>query len=254
MELKTIKKALMVFNCFAKGESSVGTVELAARLNTNKATMSRVLSTLKKYDYLEQDPRTRRYRLGGAMVEMARAVYRNLDGMVATIANPFADELRDTTGERVHIEVIAGNNIYLSYVADTPNPISLKIDRGDQVMPHAHSGAKAIVAFSQPGVIEQWLTRKLPLYTKNTVDDVDHLKKLYEEIRKTGIAYDFGEYFDEVNTIGAPIFNHTNEPVAGIILVVPSYRMKKKWNNNHIALLKKTANTISSKLHSLRKI
>lgn len=254
MELKTIEKALMVFKCFAQGDSSLGTTELANRLNTNKATMSRVLTTLKKHDFLEQDPHTRRYRLGAAMAEMARAVNRTLSGTIVKVAAPFADALRDEVGEAVNIEVISGNNIYLAYVADTPNPISLTIEVGDQVFPHAHAGAKAIIAFSRPEVIEKWLTRDFLQLTENTITDPDKLRKIYAEIRRTGISYDSEEYLKEVNAIGAPIFNHENNPVAALIIVVPSYRMKKKWNPRFIIQLRKAANSISSRLHSTRKI
>jgi DNA-binding IclR family transcriptional regulator len=203
---------------------------------------------------LEQDPRTRRYRLGSATVEMAKAVNRTLSGTVVEAAAPFADALRDQVGETVNIEVVSGNNIYLAYLADTPNPISLTIQVGDQVMPHAHAGAKAIVAFSTPEVIENWLTRNLAPLTENTVTDPDKLRKIYEEIRETGIAFDSGEYLKEVYAIGAPIFNHANNPVAAVIIVVPSYRMGKNWNRRFILELKKTANAISSRLHSTRKI
>jgi DNA-binding IclR family transcriptional regulator len=254
MELKTIEKALMVFKCFAQGDSSLGTTELANRLKTNKATMSRVLTTLKRHDFLEQDPYTRRYRLGPAMVEMARAVNRTLSGTVVKVAGPFADVLRDEVGETTHIELLSGNNIYLAYVANTPNPISLTIDVGDRVMPHAHAGAKAIVAFSKPEVIENWLTRDLLPLTENTITDPDELRKIYEKIRETGIAFDSGEYLKEVYAVGAPIFNHENNPVAAIIIVVPSYRMGEKWNRRFIVQLKKTANSISSRLHSMRQI
>jgi DNA-binding IclR family transcriptional regulator len=254
MELKTIEKALMVFKCFAQGDSSLGTTELAKKLRINKATMSHVLSTLKKHEFLEQDPRTRRYRLGPAMVEMARAVNRALSGTVVEVASPFADALRDKVGETVHIEVVSGNNIYLAYVAVTPNPISLTIEVGDQVMPHAHAGAKAIVAFSQPEVIENWLARDFFPFTEKTITDPDELRKIYAEIRETGIAFDSGEYLREVYAIGAPIFNHENKPVAAILIVVPLYRMGKKWNHHFISQLKKSANTISMQLHSSRKI
>ena len=254
MELKTIEKALMVFKCFAQEDSSLGTTELANMLNTNKATMSRVLTTLKKHDFLEKDPRTRRYRLGPAMAEMARAVNRTLSGRIVNVAAPVANALRDEVGETVNIEVVSGNNIYLAYKADTPNPISLTIEVGDQVFPHAHAGAKAIVAFSQPEVIEKWLTRDFLQLTEDTITDPDKLRKVFGEIRKTGIAYDSEEYLKEVYAIGAPIFNHENNPVAALIIVVPSYRMKKKWKPRFIIQLKKAANEISSRLHSSRKV
>lgn len=254
MELKTIEKALMVFKCFAQGETSLGTIEMASRLNTNKATMSRVLSTLKSHDFLEQEPGTRRYRVGPALVELARAVFQSLGGPVVNIASPLCDALRDDMGERVHLEVLSGSNMYLAYVADTPKPISLKITAGDKVMPHAHAGAKAIVAFSQPKEIETWLEQDLIAYTKNTVTDRDQLRKMYEEIRKTGVAYDFAGYLEEVNAVGVPVFNHENKPVAGLIIVIPTYQMRKKWDKRYIVELKKSANAISERLYSSRHV
>jgi DNA-binding IclR family transcriptional regulator len=252
MELKTIEKALMVFKCFAEGAATLGSTELAVKLGTNKATMSRVLTTLKKHEFLERDSHTRRYRIGPAMVEMARAVYRILDGPVVAVAGPYADALRDETGERVHVEVIMGNNIYLAHIADSPNPISLKIDLGDQVMPHAHAGAKVIIAHSEPEIVENWLSRDFIRYTENTIMDVAKLRKIYQQIRQEGVAYDFGEHYDEVNAVAAPIFNHKDEPVASLIVVVPSYRLGEKWDGHLVLQLKKTANTISSRLHSSR--
>jgi IclR family KDG regulon transcriptional repressor len=254
MELKTIEKALLVFKCFAEWNSSLSTTELAKKLGTNKAAMSRVLSTLKKHEFLEQDPSTRRYRLGPAMAQMARAVSRNMNGEVVTVAKPIVDKLRDEVGETVHIEVLSGNNIYLAYIARSPNPVSLTIEVGDQVKPHAHAGAKAIVAFSDPPEIERWLARDLLRLNRNTVTDPDKLRQLYEEIRQTGVAYDWEEYLNEINAIGAPIFNHSDKPVAAIIIVVPSYRMGKKWDSRLIALLKEAANKISKGLHSSRSI
>jgi DNA-binding IclR family transcriptional regulator len=254
MGLKTIEKALMVFNCFAKGDSLLGTTELANRLETNKATMSRILSTLKKHGYLEQEPGSRKYRLGPAMVLMARAVHRNLHGSVAQVATPIANDLRDRVGETIHLEVKSGNNLYLSYVARTPNPISLNIDVGDQVMPHVNAGSKAIIAYSSSLEIDSWLSKELPQYTENTITDATELRKMYSEIRQAGVAFDYGEYFKEICAVGAPVFDHRNEPIAGLLIVIPAYRLGENWNDQAIAELRRAANEISSQLHSTRQI
>ncbi len=246
--------ATMVFKCFAEGDVALSADVLATRLDTNKATIGRVLTTLNKNGFLEQDPKTREYRFGPAMVEMARSVFKSLEGAVTSLAAPFAVSLRDKISERIHIEVMSGNNCYLAYLADSKEPIGLKIEIGDKVMPHAHAGAKAVIAFSQPDVIDYWLGQELTAYTKNTETDPDLLRKRFAEIRETGVAYDFGEYIEEVRAIGAPIFNHKNEPVAAVVIVVPSYRLGDEWSAEYITQLKETANAISEQLHSTRKI
>jgi IclR family transcriptional regulator, KDG regulon repressor len=252
MELKTIEKAILVLKSFTEWNSLLSTTELSKKLGTNAPTISRILTTLKKHDFVEQDASTRRYRLGPAVAQMARAFNRNMDGEIVGIAKPIVDKLRDDIGETVNIEILTGNNIYLAYTAKTPNPVSLTIGVGDQVKPHAHAGAKAIVAFCEPSEIESWLSRELLTLNENTITDTERLREIYREIRQTGVAYDWEEYLHGIKAIGAPIFNHKDHPVAAIIIVVPSYRMGKKWDSYFIDMLKEAANKISKGLHSSR--
>lgn len=254
MELKTVDKALEVFKCVARENSPISTTELSQKLGLNKTTASRLLNTLKNHDFLERDPSTRRYRLGPAIAEMTRAFHRSLYDQVTTVAIPYVTALRDMINETVALEVLSGNNLYHAYVAQPSRPVSLKVDPGDKVMPHAHVGSKAIVAFSQPDVIDYWLSQNLPRYTKNTVTDPEQLRRIYGEIRKSGIAYDYAEYVEEIYAIGAPVFNHDNEPVAGIAIAVLSQQRRKNWDQHYISQLKETANKISARLHSSRKI
>ncbi len=254
MELKTVEKACEVFKCFAQKETTISATELSKILSINSSTMSRLLTTLKKHGFLEQDASTRRYRLGPAMAEMARAVHRSLNGKVTEVAISHINALRDKIGETIALEVLSGSTIYHAYVANSLNPVSLKVVPGDKVMPHAHVGSKAIIAFSRPDAIDYWLSQDLPRYTKNTITDPERLRKMFREILEAGIAYDFGEYVEEVNAIGAPIFNHENRPVAGIVIAVLSNQKRKKWEDGHIRQLKETANQISSRLHSSRRI
>jgi IclR family transcriptional regulator, KDG regulon repressor len=254
MELKTIEKAILVLKCFTEWDSSLGTTELAKKLGTNKPAMSRILTTLKKHDFLEQEPGTRRYRLGSGMARIARSFIRYMNSEIVTVAKPIVDKLRDEVGETIHVEILSGNNIYLAYVAKTSNRISLTVDVGYQSKPHVHAGAKAIVAFSEPDEIEKWLAGSLPKLNENTITDREKLRELFRKIRQTGIAYDWQENLIGINAIAAPIFDHKDIAIAAITIVVPSYRMSKKWDSHFIKMLRDSANNISSGLHSSRAI
>ncbi len=254
MELKTIEKAILVLKCFSEWDSSLSTTELSQKLDTKKSTISRILTTLKKHDFLEQEPGTRRYRLGPGMARIARAFNRNLNSEIVSVAKPVSDRLRDEIKETIHIEILSGNNIYLAYAARTPNPVALMIEVGYQAKPHVHAGAKAIVAFSDTQEIDRWLSRDLSKHNINTITDIEKLREIYGKIRQTGIAYDWEENLIGVNAVAAPIFNQRDYPVAAIAIVMPSYRMGKKWDNNIIEKLKDAANKISLGLHSSRTI
>jgi len=254
MELKTIERAILVLKCFTEWDSSLSTTELSKKFGTNKPTMSRILTTLKKHAILEQEPTTRRYRLGSGMARIASAFNQYMNSEIVAVAKPIVDKLRDDIGETIHVEVLSGNSIYLAYVARTSNRVSLMVDVGYHAKPHVHAGAKAIVAFCESTGIERWLAGDLPKHTINTITDTEKLREIYRRIRQTGVAYDWEENLIGINAIAAPVFNHKDSAVAAITIVLPSYRMGKKWDSHFIEMLKNAANKISNGLHSGRAI
>ena len=58
-------------------------------------------------------------------------------------------------------------------------------------------GAKAIMAFSSPEMINKNLAGSLKKFTTKTVTDSEKIRKEYEEIRNTGLAYDKEEYDED---------------------------------------------------------
>ena len=254
MDLKTVENALRVLEHFFRDTAPVSALELAEEVGVSKSAMSRLLSALKKHEFLELDNRIRRYRLGPAAARMARAVHRSMSGGVVSVAAPYLDELRDMIGETVILEVRSGNRFYHAYVADSVNPVSLKVELGDEVKPYAHVGSKAIAAFSKPEEIDQWLHQEMERISPQTIIDPEQLQEIYAEIRRTGVAYDFGEYVEEVNAIGAPVFNHENEAVAGVVVVLVTEQGKQDREQRYIPYLKDTANRISVQLHSSRRL
>ena len=116
---------------------------------------------------------------------------------------------------------------------------------------NANAGAKAIMAFCQEEIIERQLSGTLAAFTTRTVTDPDKIRKEYEKIRKSGFAYDKGEYDNDVYAVAAPIFNHENQPVASVVIITPSFRMKGSIETGSLELLKDTAMDISNRLSKL---
>ena len=248
MELNAIEKALLVLTSFADGNNPIGTVELAERLQLNKTTVSRIMKTLKRHDFLDQDPKTRQYRLGPVVAVLGKAIIQNLEGQKTFIAQPYCDRLRNQVGETVHFEVLSGNRIYLAYATRGPNPVSVAIDVGDVVYPNVHVGAKAIAAFTDPEQVDRWLKSELPVYTAKSISDPSKLRAKYAEFRENGMAIDDGEYDENVYAIGAPVFNHNGQAVAGIVIVAPYMRKQDLERPHVIRALKETAALISGRL------
>jgi DNA-binding IclR family transcriptional regulator len=252
VELNAIEKALVVLLSFKDNNRACGTVELADRLGMHKATVSRVLNTLKKHNFLDQDPQTKLYSLGPAVASLSQALGQSLEGRLLGIAQPYLEELRDKVAETVHLEVLGGNNIYLAFTARGPQPLSASVAIGDRTLPNVHAGAKAITAFMAPKRVEAILANGLSSLTKNTITDPGILMVQYKQIRQTGIAFDRGELDDHIDAIAAPVFNHESRAVAAVAIVAPSYRMQGGNDAKLVENLKETAAAVSARLMSTR--
>ena len=61
------------------------------------------------------------------------------------------------------------------------------------------AGSKRLLPIAATKKSKPGSKKDMPRYTKNTVTDPAKIRDIYAKIRKEGVAYDFGEYFDEIN-------------------------------------------------------
>jgi IclR family transcriptional regulator, KDG regulon repressor len=249
--LNSIEKALEILHVFTPDNRPLRSVEISHRLKMNKATVNRILITLKKRGFVVQDDASRRYRLGPSTALLGRAVKQSLNGRLVALAKPYLDSLRDKVGETVHLEVLTGGRIFLSYSATGIRQVTVTPRVGDQMAINANAGAKAIMAFSSQEEIEKGLAGRLKKFTSKTVVALGKIRKEYEEIRTNGFAYDKEEFDEDVHAVAAPIFNYEDRVVAAVVIIAPSFRMNNSIETGSLELLKDTANEISDRLSKL---
>ncbi len=242
------EKALAVLSYFAKNNKPIGTKELSEILNFKISTTSRVVNTLKKERYLEQDPLTRRYQLGPMIPSLYDSITQSLNNKTAFIAHPFCDSLRDQTSETVHFELLSGNNIFLAYIARSKNPITISVAVGDRVYPQIHAGAKCIAAYTHPRLANRWLEIPLPPAYQNTGISSAQLKQEYVEISRNGYAIDDGRHDKNIFSIAAPVFDNKGQAIASIVVISPYARKNELHNSTTINRIRLAAREISERL------
>lgn len=249
--MNSIEKALEILRAFTPNNRPLRSVEISHRLKMNKATVNRILVTLRKKGFVVQDEATRRYRLGPSTALLGRAVKQSLSGRLVAMAKPYLEDLRDKVDESVHLEVLTGGRILLAYSAPGVRQVTVTPGVGDQMAINANAGAKAIMAFSSEDMIEKGLACKLKKFTAKTVTSPSKIRKEYEKIRATGLAYDKEEYDEDVEAVATPVFNHEDRAVAAVVIIAPSFRMSSCIESGSLELLKDTAKEISDRLSSL---
>ena len=249
--MNSIEKALEILKAFTPDNQPLRSLEISNRLKMNKATVNRILLDLKKKGFVSQDKTTRRYRLGPSTALLGRAVTKSLSGRLVALAKPFIDTFRDRVHETVNLAAVMNERIYLMYSARGAGPVTVSPKVGEQTFIHANADAKAIAAFSSKEFIDRGLAGGLEKFTSKTVTDPEKIRKEYEKIRATGLAYDREERAEDVHAVAAPIINHEDRVIAAVEIVAPKFRMRKSIESGLVELLKKTANDISVRLSQL---
>jgi len=154
---RSVEKALEILMAFTPANQEMGTVELREKLGFHKSTVSRLLHVLEAYGFLWQHPKTRKYHLGKSAAEVGRTVIQSLGGRLITIAQPYIDDLRNAVGESVELEVMSDDSTIMAYYARSPQLVRVIFDLGARLPVHVSVGARAILAFSEPDVVDSLL-------------------------------------------------------------------------------------------------
>ena len=243
-----IEKALDLMLAFAPKNYEMGTVQLSEKTGFHIATVNRTLKILAKKRFLQQHPETRKFTLGPAILALVESFLNSLHENLLPTALPHLNELRDKVRETVVMEVISGMSGIISYVAEGKKALNIRAAIGARTPTHAAAGAKAILAFSEKETIEKFLKKKMRRFTETTITDPKKLKTQLQKIRRDGVAFAREEIDEGINAIGAPILNHEGRPMAAVVLVGPSSRVKCDVNSSLVHEVKRTASQIAANL------
>jgi DNA-binding IclR family transcriptional regulator len=246
---RSLEKALEILLTFAPHNPELGTLELGQRLGFHPSTVNRLLHVLARYGFVEQNPETRKFVLGHAIVDLGMAVQQSLSGRLTRIAVPYVEKLRSQLGETVVLEVKGSLHTTIAHIAEAPGPIRLKENVGASHGYNAAAGAKSILAFSTDAFRERVLRQGLPRFTPRTITDPENLQKHLREIRRRGFAFDDEERNMEIRAFGCPIFDHEGNPVAAVAVAGPAHRITWERRDEIVPALKETAADISARLY-----
>lgn len=96
-EVAALDKALRVIECMSHTAEDIGLATLAEQTNLPKSTLVRLLNTLKAHSIVWQDEKTKRYKLGWALIYLGRAAASSFN--LVDMIHPYLMQLSRETGE-----------------------------------------------------------------------------------------------------------------------------------------------------------
>ena len=221
--LNSIEKALTVLLTFQAERPFWGVRELGAHLQFSPATVQRILHTLKSFDFVDQDPKTRQYRLGNIYFRFLHSL-RNTYPFTRN-APIYMQKLLSSISETAHLNVIENmERICIDNIESNQN-LKATMPVGSRSPLYAGASSKCLLAFSGQDFIDQYLkAMKLAPVTKYTITNVKKLSLELSTIRKQGYAASLGERNPGLGSLSAPVFDHKGALCASISLAIPEIR------------------------------
>jgi IclR family transcriptional regulator, KDG regulon repressor len=157
--LSSVAAAMALLKAFSEDEIDIGVSTLAKRLGMAKSTVHRLATTLVSEGMLEQNPENGKYRLGIALFGLGALVRRRMD--VSTEAKPYLFDLRETTGETVHLAILDRADIMYVYNLESTQAIRMRSDIGVRKPAHCTAEGLAMLAFQPGSLIDDIVARGL---------------------------------------------------------------------------------------------
>lgn len=245
--VKSVDKALLLLEVVSEYPDGIAITELANEVGMYKSTVHRLLGTMMRRGYIEQDPVSGKYKLGYTVLDLGMKLLSSID--LRREAMPALQELALASGEVVHLALLdRGSVVYVEKV-ESPNTIRMHSRVGTRVPVHATGLGKAILAFLPKREVQDIVRRYgLPRLTPHTITDPDAFWASLEETRSTGFAFDVEEHQEGVCCVAAPIFAHDGRVMAAVSVSGPALRMTRERMVELVPLVKRAGERISERL------
>lgn len=244
--VKSVARAIKIIECFSESAFELDLSEVVHKTNLPKATVHRILATLKNGRLVNQDPENRKYKLSLKLFELGSLVFRKLKLREAAL--PFIEELSEKSGETVHLGILDKDEVISIEKADSSFSLRSSIYIGKRAPAYCTGVGKALLAFQPLDKMHLFLQSKRKKYTANTITDANKLEEELEKVRKEGFAVDNMEHEEGVRCVAAPIRNHEGKVVASISISGPSVRLTEEKISQLALMVKETAKNISKEL------
>ncbi len=204
--MSSASKTLELLDYFSEVRPEIGLSQLCRLAGRDKATTYRHLQALEETGFVEQNPVSKRYRLGPALLQLAQTRETTVPRKAG--ADGALRDLANATGETSHVSVLSGKALYTLMAFESPKH-SIRVIIDIQTFPlHATASGLCALAFGPTDLFET-AAANLTSFTPNTITTVDDLHKAMERTRSSGFGQTHGSLETDVYSLSAPLFDQT---------------------------------------------
>jgi IclR family acetate operon transcriptional repressor len=217
----------------------VSVTEIVNQTGLSKSMVSRILTTLKGVGYVEQDQRTRFYKLSMNFIGLA---YRHINALgIEDMFLPLLERVAERTGEMIQLTVVKQDGIFFVAKVEGRNPLKVASMLGRKAPLHATAAGKLwLSSLTDQEILNVIWKAGMKAYTEHTITTPDRLMEEINRIRESGYAIANEEINRDIIAIALPIFDHRdkNRMIASVVVAAPNFKMTSSRIEELVAICK----------------
>ena len=224
---RVLDRAFDILEALAGADDTISLAELHEGLEISPSTAHRLLRTMIRRGYADQDQKTSRYGPGPKLLEVAARSTTNRHLDLRRVALPCLRKLTAETGETSNLVLPYGTDeaVYIEQ-SKSPQTVSIFTQVGYRAPLYCTAAGKAMLATLSMMQLENYLERTtLEPATERTLTDAEALLRAMEVTRQRGFAVDDEEREEGVRCAAAAVLNHVGACVGAVSVSGPSSRI-----------------------------
>jgi len=246
LTIQSVQRAIDILCHFSLSRPSLGIAELSRFMGLPKTTVHGLVQTLLKNRLLQQDPETRKYRLGFKTFELGAIVGNTLEINRKAAVHLYA--LARRTGLETRLAIWDGKSALLTMGAAVRSQ-AFFTQIGPRMPAYCSASGRVFLAYLARDELDAYLGKtRFVRYTPSTLLDPIQLRKELDRTRAREYAVNREELRRGVVAFAAPVFDCAGRVAAAVSISVSPDPLSKKKERRVLDELLKCAMTVSREL------
>lgn len=217
----TVDRALRVLEAFVVDQPDLSLADLSRLLGLDKSVIHRILGTFVRRAFLQQDPLTKRYRVGVRTWEIGQR-YVASSPLAELAAEALAGALQHRPYTTGYFATLDGDQVVIISTVRGPGPVNIYIDPGTRMPAARTATGRAMLAHLPEAQVRRLLPRlQAQLQGDGRRGSAQELLDELVRTRRRGHAENRGQYFPGIGTVARCIRDASGAPVAALSVDFP---------------------------------
>lgn len=203
-----------------RGEGGLGVTRLAEVLRIDKSQASRTFQVLAEYGLADRDPRTREYRLGWRLVQLAQSAGER---HLVTASGPILDQLLRELDESVYVSVRSGFDAVTVARREANHSIQATVQQW--TLHNTAVGRVLLGDMSESDIRRICEGQEIRSTKPEGVQSIEDLIAEVRAVREQGYSAVIDEFEVGLFAAAAPIHDHHGAVVAALGVSGPTFRL-----------------------------